>query len=65
MSSADNSSDILSDVTQSVANANINVMYSPTKELTLGAEFIYAEREVESGLDGDLERLQFMGKWAF
>ena len=65
MSSADNSSDILADVTQSVANANINVMYSPTKKLTLGAEFIYAEREVESGLDGDLERLQFMGKWDF
>ncbi len=65
MSSADNSSDILADVTQSVANANINVMYSPTKKLTLGAEFIYAEREVESGLDGDLERLQFMGKWEF
>lgn len=65
MSSADNSSDILADVTETVSNANINVMYSPTQKLTLGAEFIYAEREVESGLDGDLERLQFMGKWAF
>lgn len=65
MSTADNSSDILADVTETIANANINLMYSPTKKLTLGAEFIYAEREVESGLDGDLERLQFMGKWAF
>lgn len=65
MSTADNSSDIIADVTETVSNANINVMYSPTKKLTLGAEFIYAEREVESGLDGDLERLQFMGKWAF
>lgn len=65
MSSADNSNDILADVTETVSNANINVMYSPTQKLTLGAEFIYAEREVESGLDGDLERLQFMGKWAF
>ncbi len=65
MSSADNSDDILSDVTETISNANINLMYSPTKKLTLGAEFIYAEREVESGLDGDLERLQFMGKWAF
>ncbi|MGH1372598.1 MAG: DcaP family trimeric outer membrane transporter [Cellvibrionaceae bacterium] len=65
ISTADNSSDILADVTETVSNANINVMYSPTKKLTLGAEFIYAEREVESGLDGDLERLQFMGKWAF
>lgn len=65
ISTADNSSDILADVTETVSNANVNVMYSPTKKLTLGAEFIYAEREVESGLDGDLERLQFMGKWAF
>ncbi len=65
MSTADNSSDIVSDVTETISNANINLMYSPTKKLTFGAEFIYAEREVESGLDGDLERLQFMGKWSF
>lgn len=65
MSTADNSSDIIADVTETVANANINLMYSPTKALSFGAEYIYAEREVESGLDGDLDRLQFMGKWAF
>ena len=65
LSTADNSSDILADVTETVSNANINLLYSPTKKLTFGAEYIYAEREVESGLDGDLQRLQFMGKWAF
>jgi hypothetical protein len=40
-------------------------MYSPTKKLTFGAEYLIAEREVESGDDGDLTRLQFTSKWAF
>lgn len=64
-STADNPSDILADVTETISNANINLIYSPTPKLSFGAEYIYATREVESGLDGDLSRLQFMGKWAF
>jgi hypothetical protein len=40
-------------------------MYSPTKNLTFGGEYILAEREVENGADGDLNRLQFTSKWAF
>ncbi len=66
-SSADNPSSLeASDsVTEEVSNVNLNLIYSPTKKLSLGAEYIYAEREVESGLDGDLKRVQFMGKWAF
>ncbi|NIB40231.1 hypothetical protein HBA55_11580 [Pseudomaricurvus alkylphenolicus] len=64
-SSADNADDILADVTETIANANVNLIYSPTKKLSFGAEYIFAEREVESGLDGDLTRLQLMGKWAF
>jgi hypothetical protein len=52
-------------VTKSAANTNVNLMYSPTKKLTFGAEYILAEREVESGADGDLNRLQFTSKWVF
>lgn len=52
-------------VTKSVSNANINLMYSPTKNLTFGGEFILAEREVESGADGDLNRLHLTSKWVF
>ena len=52
-------------VTKSVSNANINLMYSPTKNLTFGGEYILAEREVESGADGDLNRLHLTTKWVF
>ncbi len=62
---ADNSNSITSDVTKSVNNINLNLMYSPAAKLTLGAEYIMAERETESGTNGDLSRLQFTSKWAF
>ena len=52
-------------VTKTISNANLNLMYSPTKNLTFGGEYILAEREVENGADGDLNRLQFTSKWAF
>jgi len=65
MSTADNPDSALADLTETVSNSSVNLLYSPTKSLTLGAEFIYADREVESGLEGDMTRLQFMGKLAF
>ncbi len=66
-SEADNSDSLSASgtATKSVNNANINLMYSPTKKLTFGAEYLMAQREVESGADGDLTRLQFTSKWAF
>ncbi|TMP26646.1 porin, partial [Pseudoalteromonas rubra] len=42
-----------------------NLLYSPVKKLTFGVEFKHAERETESGADGDLDRLQFSAKYAF
>jgi hypothetical protein len=64
-SEADNSEEISSDVTKSVNNINVNLMYSPAKKLTFGAEYQIAERETESGANGDLSRIQFTSKWAF
>lgn len=64
-SEADNPDTVVADVTKSVNNANINLMYSPTKNLTFGGEYILAEREVESGADGDLNRLHLTSKWVF
>lgn len=64
-SEADNPDTVVADVTKSVNNANINLMYSPTKNLTFGGEYILAEREVESGADGDLNRLHLTTKWVF
>lgn len=64
-SQADNPNNLVADVTQSVSNTNVNLMYSPTKNLTFGGEYFMAQREVESGADGDLNRLQFTSKWVF
>lgn len=64
-SQADNPNNLVADVTKSVSNTNVNLMYSPTKNLTFGGEYFMAQREVESGADGDLNRLQFTSKWVF
>lgn len=64
-SEADNSTEITTDVTKSVNNINVNLMYSPAKKITFGAEYQMAERETESGANGDLSRIQFTSKWAF
>ena len=64
-SDADNSSAITSDITKSVNNINVNLMYSPAPKLTFGAEYQVANLETESGADGDLSRIQFTSKWAF
>jgi hypothetical protein len=64
-SEADNPDTIVADVTKNVGNSNINLMYSPTENLTFGGEYILAEREVESGADGELNRLHFTTKVVF
>ena len=66
--SADNNTDLLSisgDPTESSQSYSANILYSPVKRLTFGAELKHAERELESGVDGDMERLQFSVKYAF
>jgi hypothetical protein len=66
--SADNNTDLLAvtgDPTESSMSYSANILYSPVKRLTFGAELKHAERELESGADGDMERLQFSVKYAF
>lgn len=65
MSSADNPVAAGTDISETVANASANLIWSPTPSLSFGAEYQFAERELESGVDGDLKRLQLMAKWAF
>jgi hypothetical protein len=43
----------------------VNVFYSPLPKLDIGAEYRMATREMESGLEGDLNRLQFTTKYSF
>jgi len=52
-------------VTSKASSLHFNLIYSPQPKLDFGAELMYADREVESGADGDMTRLQFSAKYAF
>lgn len=52
-------------VTKSVQSASVNLLYSPVPPLTVGGEIRYAEREVESGAEGELTRFQFSVKYSY
>jgi len=43
----------------------INTFYSPAAKLDLGLELRYAEREIESGANGSMHRLQAVAKYSF
>lgn len=63
---ADHDTDLVgTGVTKSVQNGSINLLYSPVKPLTFGVEYRHATREVESGADGDLDRIQVSAKYMF
>jgi len=52
-------------VTKDARSIHANLIYSPIPKLDLGIEFMYANREIENGDDGDLKRLQFSAKYAY
>ena len=54
-----------SEVTRRVHSYSINLLCSPVPEMTVGVEYMHAERELESGAQGDLYRFQFSAKYAF
>ncbi|MCD8550535.1 MAG: hypothetical protein LRY74_10035, partial [Shewanella xiamenensis] len=41
----------------------INLLYSPSKPLTFGVEYMYAQNSKENGDDGDLSRIIFSAKY--
>ncbi|MDO6638530.1 DcaP family trimeric outer membrane transporter [Shewanella sp. 5_MG-2023] len=60
----DNDTSLSSDgVNASSYSGYINLLYSPTKPLTFGVEYMYAMNEKESGVDGDLSRVLFSAKY--
>lgn len=64
----DNDTDLLNltgNPTKSSMSYSANLLYSPEKKLTFGIELKHAQREVESGVDGDINRIQFSAKYAF
>ena len=52
-------------VTSATWSGRANLMFDWAKNLTLGGELALANRELESGADGDLTRLQFMAMYKF
>ncbi|MEO1247380.1 MAG: DcaP family trimeric outer membrane transporter [Pseudomonadota bacterium] len=64
--SNDNPVDLTGDgVTKEAYSVHLNLLYSPYPRMTVGGELIYAQRETESGADGDLTRLLVSAKYAF
>lgn len=51
-------------VGKSASSVSANLLYSPHPKFTLGVEYMHADREIESGADGDMNRLQFSAKYA-
>tara|TARA_B100001245_G_scaffold236623_1_gene228903 strand:- start:8894 stop:10066 length:1173 start_codon:yes stop_codon:yes gene_type:complete len=64
--SVDNDTDYTGmSATSDTSSARVNLLYSPTKALTLGGELAFANREIESGADGSMTRAQFSAKLGF
>ncbi|MEJ2410278.1 MAG: DcaP family trimeric outer membrane transporter [Novosphingobium sp.] len=46
-------------------SAAANIFYSPVKNIDLGLEYRHGERELVSGADGALDRVEFAAKYSF
>ena len=57
---ADNETDLTgTSVTESASSAHVNLIYQATPHLRFGMEYIHAQRELESGASGNMNRVQF------
>ncbi len=66
MISIDNDADLTgTSVSKSSDSVRVNLIYSPTPRLSFGGELSQATRELESGDDGSMTRLQFSAKLSF
>ena len=64
--SVDNDTDLTGmSVTKTASSMHVNLIYSPQPKLDFGIELLLADREIESGADGDMTRLQFSAKYAY
>ena len=52
-------------VTKSAQSVHANLIYSPFPKLDIGAELTWGNRELESGADGGLRRIQTTVKYSF
>lgn len=52
-------------VTDRVFSVHANLIWTPVDKIDVGVEYIYANRRLESGDDGDMNRVQFSAKYSF
>lgn len=52
-------------ITKSVHSMRANAIWTPLPKLDIGVELMYGERELESGADGDMTRLQLHARYSF
>ncbi len=52
-------------MTKDASSVHVNLIYSPQPMLDFGIEFLHANRDLESDVDGDLNRVQFSAKYAY
>lgn len=52
-------------VTDESWNIFANLIYSPVAPLDIGIEYMYAERTLENGMSGDLQKVQLSTKYSF
>lgn len=52
-------------VTKSTHSYSANALYQFNPKFMMGIEYKFANREIESGLDGDMHRIQFSAKYDF
>jgi len=52
-------------VTKSTHSYSANALYQFNPKFMMGLEYKFANREIESGLDGDMHRIQFSAKYDF
>jgi hypothetical protein len=51
--------------TKSASSFHVNLIHNPWPKLDIGVEVFWADKELESGEDGDLTRVMFSAKYAF
>ena len=63
--SADNPASVPSDALDSTTYASVNFIWNPYKQLTLGAEYLWGQRENVDGADGTSNRFLFSSRLDF
>lgn len=62
---ADNPNSASPDATKQVHSGLVNLIYNVTPKLEVGIEALHAQRKVEGGAEGSMDRLQVMAKHSF